>query len=193
VSPSCLRRSVTLLVTVILALPAAGCSSTVTPGGDSPLRTGTGAGPSATTIEPTSAPSATGPLTTGEVAWLDALAALQQRMAAVTANKITELTPQTAARKANELRGCSVELARAGSPGARLKPAYQLAKTGCEAFDRGAGCLVTAASIRFALPLTPSSRKRAESIDCANVSVREGRSNLGNARMEGETIRVENG
>jgi hypothetical protein len=114
-------------------------------------------------------------------------------MADVTANKLKELTPATAAKKANELRGCSVELARAGSPGTRLQPVYELAKTGCQAFDKGATCLVTAADISFAIPFTPTSRKRAESIDCANASVRTGRSSLGNARMDGETIRVENG
>jgi hypothetical protein len=132
-------------------------------------------------------------LTTGEVAWLDALEKLDKQMAGVTSEKPDGITPAAMTKLAWKLRGCSRGLARAGSPGARLRPAYAQAKAGCQAFDKGARCLVTAAGIGVPPLDSPDFQKLTDSFACVNTSLEKGLSNLDDAQMAGDAIRVEAG
>jgi hypothetical protein len=189
-SPRMPHRPTTFLVTVILALATAGCDVTVTPGGGAPPNIGSST-PAATATGSGTAPAATGPLSTKELVWLYALEKLEKKMSGVALKMPAEFTPPTMTKTAKELRSCSRDLARAGSPGARLQPAYALVKAGCQEFDKGAACLDTAAQVGVPKLGINNPRKMTESINCFATSLEKGSASLGNALMKGEEIKTE--
>lgn len=190
-SGKALHRPTTLLLTVILALAIAGCTVTFTPEGGAPPDISASTTPAAATTESGTAPAARGPLTTRELVWLYALEKLDKQMAGVALRMPTDFTPSTMNKTAKELRSCSRDLARAGSPGARLQPAYALVKAGCQAFDKGAGCLDTAAKAGTPVVGLANPRKMTEAIDCFATSMEKGSASLGNALTKGEEIKTE--
>lgn len=116
-------------------------------------------------LTPTSASSERGPLTGQELLWLQAVERLLPKMNHAFEDSPSEITPAALRSLANEVRGCSRELARLGPAGARLQPVEELVRRACQEYDKGAKCFEDAARLG-----TPSSsaevRKLEQQIKC---------------------------
>jgi hypothetical protein len=158
------RRAAHLAVAVVWALLISGCADK---SGTSPAASA----PSTTTLAPATttaaATTASGPMTGDELVWLEAISKLHTKIDKVLMDSPSNLTSATMRTLANQLRGCSRELARLGPPTDRLQPVYKLAKSGCAQYDKGATCLATAASIGAPMVGTAAERKFNQAIDCA--------------------------
>jgi hypothetical protein len=104
-------RRVVAVVSVVLAVPVTGCGGQSDPGGASELNP-SGSVP-ATTAPATTAP---GPMTADELVWLEAVDRLVPKMNKVFTDSPSELTPSALQFLAKQVRGCSHELARIGTP-----------------------------------------------------------------------------
>jgi hypothetical protein len=104
--------------------------------------------------------------TAGELAWLDAVEKLFDSMNNVFGKEPKLLTPKVLASLADQLRGCSRELARIGPPTNRLLPVHTLVAQACARYDQGAQCFTTAASIGIPIAGSAAAKKFDESIDC---------------------------
>ncbi|MGE5286798.1 MAG: hypothetical protein ACM3ML_06250, partial [Micromonosporaceae bacterium] len=119
-------------------------------------------GPPAATAPAATAPAATtpaptisGPMTGQELLWLQAVEQLLPKMNKVFSNAPTKMTGSALASLAHQVRGCSRELARIGSPpSARLQPVYELVQQACGEYDKGAKCFANAA--RMGIPSSPA-------------------------------------
>jgi hypothetical protein len=129
-------------------------------------------------------------MTPAELSWLTALEKLSKQMEDVYTKMPTNLTPTAMAVTANKLRGCSRQLARMGSPSVRLQPVYALAKKACQAYDTGAQCFTTAASI--GIPVAPSAaeRKQQKAIDCGFAASGKGAVPMADAVNKAEEIKT---
>ena len=188
--PSTSRRTACLAVAVLYALLVSGC-------GGQPATSTAASMPSATTLVATTTAAATtttaGPMTGKELVWLEAIRRLHTKIDKVLTNSPSNLTSATMGAIANDLRGCSRELARLGPPTARLQPVYKLAKSGCAQYDKAAKCMATAASIGAPLAGTAEERRFNQSLDCAFKTPGKGSLLLANAEMKGFEIKEKAG
>jgi hypothetical protein len=101
----------------------------------------------------------------------------------------THLTSSALASVTDQLRGCSRELARAGSPTARLQPVYDLIRQACRAYDKGAACFAAAASLG---PLYSSAaqRKFMQKIKCGFAASGPGGQALAQAQIKASEIKA---
>jgi hypothetical protein len=191
-TPSSLRRPATVLIALMLVLPALGCGGSPATPAATPMPSPATATPATTTAEATTSPTTTGPgpMTAQELAWLAALDKLAKQMNDVYSHIPTNLTATAMAATAYKLRGCSRGLARMGSPSARLQPAYTLVKKACQAYDKGATCFATAASIGIPLGGSPNARKQSQAIDCGFASSGTGGVPMADAQNKGEEIKA---
>ncbi len=101
----------------------------------------------------------------------------------------TNLTSSTLASLASQLRGCSRELTRIGSPSARLHPVYELVRQACRAYDKGARCFADAA--RAGIPSTSAGeRKQVQKINCGFAASRKGSRPLAEAQTKAFEIKA---
>jgi len=189
--PRRLHRPTTVFLTLVLASAAVGCAGqTVTPDA-TPTPSSSASAPSPTTTG--QGPITTGPMTTEELAWLSAVEKLATQMDGIYAGVPTHLTPAVMAATAKELRGCSRELARIGSPSVRLQPVYVLVKNACQEYDNGATCLATAASIGVPQQGSTNDRKQNQAIECGFASSEKGGLPMAKAQAKGEEIKASTG
>ncbi len=162
--PSTSRRTVCLAVAVICALLGSGC------GGKKTATSTAASTPSTTTLVAATTIAATtttaGPMTGKELVWLEAISRLHRKIDQVLTNSPSNLTSATMGAIANDLRGCSRELARLGPLTERLQPVYKLAKSGCAQYDKAAKCFATAASIGAPMAGTAEERTFNQALDC---------------------------
>ncbi len=192
-------RATHLALTVVVALLVGGCAASraappVTPKPSTlPLTAATTA--PATTATTAASAAASGPLTGRELAWLEAIAKLGDKTDGIIDKVLAVMTvppsAMTAARLrslAGELRACSRELARLGSPSGRLQPVYHLAQRACAQFDKGARCLATAAGLGTPAAGSAEERKLDRAVDCGASAPEDGSDLLLDAELKGEDI-----
>lgn len=182
------RRAALVAAAVVPVLLIAGCA------GNPNESTGASApGTStATTTEPTT--TTVPPLTADEDAWLKAMSKLGKRYDNIVADSPTNWTAAVMARLASQMRGCSRELARLGSPSDRLQPVHKLVKQACAQNEKGAKCLAAAAGI-IGHPIASGAeeRKLDQSINCGITAGVKSTEYLGLAETEVLEIRQTTG
>lgn len=184
------RRSACLTLAALCALLVTGC------GGKKATSTAastpsTAPAATTTTIATTTTAAATkttGPMTGEELVWLEAIARLHKKIDTVLTNAPSTLTSTTMSKTANDLRGCSRELARLGLPSARLQPVHKLAKSGCAQYDKAADCFA-AAAIGIPVAGTAEERKFNEAVDCGFKTPEKGSLLLAQAEGKGFEIK----
>jgi hypothetical protein len=128
-------------------------------------------------------------MTPAELSWLTALEKLSKQMDDVYTKMPTNLTPTALALMANKLHECSRQLARMGSPSARLQPVYALAKKACQAYDTGAKCFTTAAGTGITFAGSAADRKQRKAIDCGFAASGKGAVPMADAMNKAEEIK----
>jgi hypothetical protein len=180
------RGRATLLVPLVAgALFCTGCASgTVgSTAGSSPA-----AAPTVTpTPTPTPTSAARAPLTGRELRWLQAVEQLDSKMEKVFRDSPRYLTPRALRSLAYKVRGCSRELARLGSPTARLQPVEALVRQACREYDKGAKCFEDAA--RLGIPDQSQLRKLDQRIDCGFAASLTGGEPLAEAQNKADEVR----
>jgi hypothetical protein len=136
------RRSV-VLVLLLVVLGGVGatsaCSGAEGPGGSAQTR--------AAVPGPSLVPPVTASLTAADEAWLDTVERLSPRMTAVLSDSPRAMTGATLQGLAGDLRACTRELARLGTPSPWLRPVRDLAREACREYDKGAACFADAAGV----------------------------------------------
>jgi hypothetical protein len=185
------RRAAHLAAAVVaFVLLASGC------GGKTPTSTTTpppSASPVAETTAPATTTAAAGPLTGKELVWLEGIRRLHTKIDKVLANSPSDLTSTTMGAIANDLRGCSRGLAKLGSPSARLRPVYKLAKSGCAQYDKAASCFATAARIGAPVAGTAEEQTFNKALDCGFKTPEKGSKLLADAEIKGFAIKEKAG
>ncbi len=181
------RRAAGLAVAVVGAVLVAGCGGGTTTSTAAPT-------PTSSTLAPTTIPAPTTttipPMTAKELAWLDGLTKLHNKLDKVWTDSPTTLTSAVMSALAKGLRGCSRELARLGAPSDRLQPVYKLAKKGCVQYEKGAKCYATAASIIGRVITNAAEERRLnQSIDCGLTAPMKGSGQLALAELKGIEIK----
>ncbi len=148
--------------------------------------TPTATAPAATTP----AAAISGPMTGQELLWLQAVEQLLPKMNKVFDNAPTNLTSSALASLADQVRGCSRELARIGPPpSARLQPVYELVQQACQAYDKGAQCFADAA--RIGIPSSPAAKQKFEQkVDCGFAASGTGGEPLARAQIKASEIKA---
>ena len=101
----------------------------------------------------------------------------------------TDMTPAALRSLANGARGCSRELARLGSPSARLQPVEALVRQACQEYDKGAKCFDDAA--RLGIPHSSAdARKLEQQIECGFAVTETGGKPLADALIKGNEIKT---
>jgi len=179
------HRAAFLIVAIVCALLVGGC------GGQSATST-TASAPSTSTLTTATTAAATtvsGPMTGKELVWLEAIGRLHTKIDKVLTDSPSDMTSATMGAMANDLRGCSRELARLGIPTDRLQPVYKLAKSGCAQYDKAANCFATAASIGAPLAGTAEERRFNQALDCGFKTPGKGSLLLAKAEVKGFEIK----
>jgi hypothetical protein len=132
-------------------------------------------------------------MTGKELVWLEAISKLHTKIDKVLVNSPSNLTSASMGAIANDLRGCSRELARLGSPTERLQPVYKLAKSGCAQYDKAAKCFTTAAAIGAPIAGTAEERKFNQALDCGFKTPEKGSLLLAKAEEKGFEIKQQAG
>jgi hypothetical protein len=187
------RRAVSLAVAVLAALLVGGCADQAA---DSPA----GAAPATTAGIPTT--TTIPPLTTEELAWLDALTKMKATFEKKR-DKVLQAGTAGVSRALEALLGktvgaCRRDLARVGPPPSdRLQPVYTLASKACQHFTKAARCHATVA--RLSLPSggvvvgSPQERPWKQASRCAETAGDKGLELLSQATAKGVEIHVETG
>ena len=129
-------------------------------------------------------------MTAQELVWLEAISRLHRMIDKVLVDSPSQLTPATLRSLAKQLRGCTGELARLGSPTERLRPVSELAERGCAQYDAAAKCFDTAASIGIPVAGTSEARKFDLAIDCGFAAPGKGSALLADAEVRGSEIKA---
>jgi hypothetical protein len=132
-----MRRRVVMIV-MVAALGVTGACSGADGAGSSLQTRGAAPGPSLL-------PPVTASLTAADEAWLDTVERLSPRMTAVLSDSPRAMTVTTLQGLAGDLRACTRELARLGTPSPWLRPVRDLAREACREYDKGAACFADAA------------------------------------------------
>jgi hypothetical protein len=188
--PSTSRGTAYLTVAVLCALLVSGC------GGKTATSTAAST-PSTTTLAPATTAAATtttaGPMTGEELVWFEAISRLHKKIDTVLTNSPSNLTSATMRATANDLRGCTRELARLGPPTARLQPVYKLAKSGCAQHDKAANCFATAAANYPPIAGTAQDRRFEHALDRGFQTPEKGSLLLAQAEIKGSEIKEKAG
>lgn len=156
--PANTSRSIACLaVSILLVLLAGGC------GGKKATSTAAST-PSTATVGPTT--TTVPPLTAEEVAWIEAVDKLPDKMDKAFKEIPPNLTTSALNTAARKLHTCSRELRQIGVPSDRLQPVYLLLKKACAEYEKGARCFTAAAHIGIPLADSPESRAMDRAIQC---------------------------
>ena len=188
------RRAVFLTAAVMAALLVGGCA-----GQTADSTAGTAPGTTASTLPTT---TTVPPLTTEEVAWLDALTKMKETFEKKR-DKVLRAGTGGVSRALEALLGktvgaCGRDLARVGPPPSdRLQPVYALAKKACQQFGKAGRCHATV--VKLSLPSggvvvgSPQERPWKQASKCSQVAGDKGLELLEQAEAKGVEIQVENG
>jgi len=188
------RRAVFLTAAVMAALLVGGCT-----GQTADSTAGTAPGTTASTLPTT---TTVPPLTTEEVAWLDALTNMKETFEKKR-DKVLRAGTGGVSRALEALLGrtvgaCGRDLAQVGPPPSdRLQPVYALAKKACQQFGKAARC--HAMVVKLSLPSggvvvgSPQERPWKRASRCSQVAADKGLELLEQAEAKGVEIQVENG
>lgn len=130
------------------------------------------------------------PMTGQELLWLQAVEQLLPKMNRVFGAAPTNLTSSALASLAHQVRGCSRELARIGSPSARLQPVYELVQQACREYDKGAKCFEDAARMGSPLPSPAAGRKFEQKVNCGFAASGSGGLPLAQAQVKASEIKA---
>src|SRR6266545_3465421 len=170
---------------VVLALLVGGCGGEGDEG-VAPVPSPSRSVPAAT-APATTAPA---PMTAKELLWLHAVEKLLPKMNKAFTDSPSELTPSALKSLANEVRGCSRELARIGTPGTRLQPVYVRVTQACQEYDKGATCFADGA--RIGVPSSSDAVRQLEKeIKCGFAASEKGGSPLAEAQVKAAEIKAE--
>jgi hypothetical protein len=188
------RRAVCLAAAVMAALLVGGCA-----GQAADSTAGTAPRTTASTLPTTTTAP---PLTTEEVAWLDALTKMKETFEKKR-DKVLRAGTGGVSRALEALLGktvgaCGPDLARVGPPPSdRLQPVYALARKACQQFGKAARCHATV--VRLSLPSggvvvgSPQERPWKQASRCAQIAGDKGMELLSQAFAKGVEIQVETG
>jgi hypothetical protein len=188
------RRAVCLAAAVMAALLVGGCA-----GQAADSTAGTAPRTTASTLPTTTTAP---PLTTEEVAWLDALTKMKETFEKKR-DKVLRAGTGGVSRALEALLGktvgaCGPDLARVGPPPSdRLQPVYALARKACQQFGKAARCHATV--VRLSLPSggvvvgSPQERPWKQASRCSQVAGGKGLELLEQAEAKGVEIQVEIG
>lgn len=192
-SASTSRSAFRLAATVLLALLVAGCASKTVRSTAASTATSQ---PSTTTVAAVTT-TTVAPMTAEELAWLGAITKMHKTIDKAFSATTVYLTREKMTSFASSLRTCSRELARIGSPSARLRPVYVIVKKACDTYDKGAKCFATAASVSMAdggvVAGTPQERTQRRALDCGGAAQGDGGNLLVEAEAKGEEIKARTG
>jgi len=188
------RRSVALIACVALLFVGACTTSTGGTGSlatasdavNAPTDTHTATAPPATTPAPTTS----GLMTGQELLWLQAVEQLPTKMNKVFDSSPTHITSSALASMAYQLRGCSRELSRIGSPTVRLQPVSVLVHQACRAYDKGAQCLQDAARIVDGISSPAQEEAVRQKLDCGFAASGDGGEPLVQALIKADKIKA---
>jgi hypothetical protein len=153
---------------------------------NAPTDTHTATPPPATTPTPTTS----GPMTGQELLWLQAVEQLLPKMNKVFNSSPTHLTSSALDSLAHQLRGCSRELSRIGSPTARLQPVSVLVHQACRAYDKGAQCFQDAARIIDTISSPAQDQAFSQKLDCGFAASGKGGEPLVQALIKANEIKA---
>jgi hypothetical protein len=182
-----------ITISVVAALLVAGCGDQGN--GRSAAPKPSASMPSTSRTVPTTTTAATtaqGPLTAQDLLWLQTAEMLLARMNKAFTDSPSDLTPSALKSLANEVRGCSRELARIGSSSSRLQPVDALVKQGCQEYDKGSTCFADGA--RIGIPSSSAAvRELEQKINCGFASSGKGGLRLTEAQVKAAEIKAEIG
>ncbi len=128
-------------------------------------------------------------MTGQELLWLQAVEQLLPKMNKVFDTAPTNLTSSALASLAHQVRGCSRELARIGSPSARLQPVYELVQRACREYDKGAKCFEDAAGM--GIPSSSAAEQKFEQkVNCGFAASGPGGMPLAQAQIKAAEIKA---
>jgi len=128
-------------------------------------------------------------MTGQELLWLQAVEQLLPKMNKVFDTAPTNLTSSALASLAHQVRGCSRELARIGSPGAWLQPVYELVQRACREYDKGAKCFEDAAGM--GIPSSSAAERKFEKkVNCGFAASGPGGMPLAQAQIKAAEIKA---
>jgi hypothetical protein len=188
------RRSVALIACVALLFVGA-CTTTTSGTGslvtasdavNAPTDTHTATAPPATTPAPTTS----GPMTGQELLWLQAVEHLLPKMNKVFNSAPTDITSSVLDSLAHQLRGCTRELTRIGSPTARLQPVSVLVHQACREYDKGAHCFQDAARIIDTISSPSQDQAFRQKFDCGFAASDKGGEPLVQALIKANKIKA---
>lgn len=130
------------------------------------------------------------PMRGQELLWLQAVEQLLPKMNKVFNAAPTNLTSSALASLAHQVRGCSRELARIGSPSARLQPVYELVQQACREYDKGAKCFEDAARMGSPLPSSAAVQKFEQKVSCGFAASGPGGMPLAQAQIKASEIKA---
>lgn len=141
------------LVPLAGAVLVAACTGS-TPAPTAATTSPTGTTPAATTTVPaatttTATTPGAGPLSTEDLAFLQGVDALANRLTKAVTDAPSNMNEATLRSLADQLRTCTPELADLGAPTDQLKPVDDLVKQACAKYDEAAACFDKAAGIRL--------------------------------------------
>ena len=139
-----MRRAILLVLVAVVLLGAGACTGTVDAGHGPQTR----AAAPGTSLIPAASPAVS--LTRADEAWLDAVERLSPRMTSVLSDSPRAMTAATLQGLAGDLRACTRELARLGTPSPWVRPVRDLVRQACQEYDKGAACFAHAAGARSA-------------------------------------------
>ena len=130
------------------------------------------------------------PMRGQELLWLQAVEQLLPKMNKVFNAAPTNLTSSALASLAHQVRGCNRELARIGSPSARLQPVYELVQQACREYDKGAKCFEDAARMGSPLPSSAVVQKFEQKVSCGFAASGPGGMPLAQAQIKASEIKA---
>ncbi len=113
-------------------------------------------------------------MTGQELVWLEGISRLRGTMDKIFLDLPSDLTEGSLRSLAQQLDGCTRELARLGPATERLQPVYELAKRGCAEYDKSAKCFDTAPNIVIPIAGTDAEREFTQAINCGLAAPRHG-------------------
>jgi len=130
-------------------------------------------------------------MTGQELLWLQAVEQLLPKMNKVFNAAPTNLTSSALPSLAHQVRGCSRELARIGSPpSARLQPVYELVKQACRECDKGGKGFEDGARMGSPLPSSAAVRKFEQKVNCGFAASGSGGYPLAQAQIKASEIKA---
>ena len=173
-------RALGLVITVVIAVLATGCS-----------------GPKTLSPAPSGSPSssAPAPMTAADLAWIQAITQMHNKIDKPFMASRINMTRAKMSQLADSLRSCGRKLSQIGLPSARLQPAYALVNKACRIYANGARCFAREASVSDAagavIAGTPQERIQRRADRCGFAAQGNGSNLMSEAEAKAAGIRAQ--